>query len=127
MSLEDWRRDNVNQMVRRVDQTIHSLKPTCKFSISPFGIYRAGDPGGMPPPIIGFDPYSQQYADTKLWLQSGWVDFLAPQLYWKIDPPAQSYPTLLDWWISPEVNSLGRHVYAANAVYRYCTYMYMFR
>lgn len=48
------------------------------------------------------------YADSKLWLQQGWVDFLAPQLYWEIDPPEQSYPTLLDWWIDPEVNTLGR-------------------
>ena len=118
MSLADWRRDNVNRMVSRVNDAVHGIKPTCKFSISPFGIYRPGEPEGMPSPIVGLDPYSEQYADTKLWLQSGWVDFLAPQLYWKIDPPGQSYPALLDWWISPEVNAMDRYVYAANAVYR---------
>ena len=58
------------------------------------------------PPIIGFDPYSSQYADSKLWLQSGWVDAMAPQLYWEIEPEEQSYPVLMDWWI--EQNILGR-------------------
>ncbi len=49
-------------------------------------------------------------------LQEGWVDFLAPQLYWRIDPPQQSYPVLLDWWV--EQNTGGRHIYAATALYQ---------
>ena len=53
-------------------------------------------------------PVQELYADSKYWLQQGWVDFLAPQLYWQIDPPAQSYPTLLDWWIDEDVNTAGR-------------------
>jgi len=70
----------------------------------------------MPPPITGLDPYTNMYADSKKWLQSGWLDFFAPQLYWAIAPPAQSYPTLLDWWLNN--NPLGRHIYAANGVYK---------
>ena len=69
-----------------------------KFSISPFGIYRPGHPDGMPSPITGLDPYTALFADAKLWMQEGWMDFLIPQLYWQTHPPAQSYPTLLDWW-----------------------------
>ncbi len=46
------------------------------------------------------------------------MDFLAPQLYWEIAPPEQSYPDLLDWWIGEDVNTADRHVYAANAVYK---------
>jgi len=94
-------------MVERVYNTIHSIKPSAvRFSISPFGIYRPGESGGVPSPIVGLDPYSEQYADTKLWFQEGWVDFMAPQLYWRIDPPQQSYPVLLDWWL--EVNTINR-------------------
>lgn len=70
----------------------------------------------MPPPIAGLDPYTTLYSDAKLWLQRGWVDFLAPQLYWLISTPAQSYPVLLDWWL--DANSASKHVYAANGVYR---------
>ena len=69
-----------------------------KFSISPFGIYRPGHAEGMPAPIVGLDSYSELYADSKLWVESGWMHFLVPQLYWQTHEPAQSYPTLLDWW-----------------------------
>jgi len=70
----------------------------------------------MPAPITGLDPYSQLYADSKLWLQQGWLDFFAPQLYWAISPPAQSYTTLIDWWLN--ANTANRHIYAANGVYK---------
>ena len=89
MSLADWRRDNVNRMIRRIHDGIKSVKRHVKFGISPFGIYRPGQPGGMPNPIRGLDQYSRIYADPKLWLQNGWLDYLAPQLYWAIAPPAQ--------------------------------------
>jgi uncharacterized lipoprotein YddW (UPF0748 family) len=116
LSRDDWRRDNVNRMVQRVYNTINVIKPNVKFSISPFGLYRPGHPEGMPSPITGLDPYSELYADSKLWLENGWVDILAPQLYWSIDSTGQSYPDLLDWWL--DNNPLGRHIYAANGVYR---------
>ena len=116
LSRDDWRRNNVNQMVQRVYNLIKSTKPGVKFSISPFGIYRPGNPAGMPPPITGLDPYTQLYADSKLWLQSGWLDFFAPQLYWTISSTGQSYPTLLDWWLN--ANTANRHIYVANGVYR---------
>jgi uncharacterized lipoprotein YddW (UPF0748 family) len=111
---DDWRRDNVNRMVQRVYNSIKAIK-RIKFSISPFGIYRPGHPSGMPS-INGLDPYTNIYADSKHWLQQGWLDFFAPQLYWPIDPPAQSYPYLLDWWLNN--NPLGRHIFAANGVYK---------
>ena len=113
---DDWRRDNVNRMVESVYSAIRANSNTVKFSISPFGIYRPGHPEGMPPPIAGLDPYEAQYADSKYWLQQGWVDYFSPQLYWAIDPPAQSYPVLLDWWLAN--NPIGRHIYAANGVYK---------
>lgn len=75
------------------------------FSISPFGIYRPGHPEGMPDTIAGLDPYTQLYADAKLWVEAGWMDFLIPQLYWQIHPPAQSYSTLLQWWCDVAVES----------------------
>jgi len=100
------------------DREIHEAKPWVKYSVSPFGIFRAGHPEGMPPPIAGFDQYSQIYCDAKLWLQQGWLDILQPQLYWRIDPPAQSYPVLLDWWVADTQNLKGRHVFAGNYLTR---------
>ncbi|NEO32727.1 MAG: family 10 glycosylhydrolase [Symploca sp. SIO3C6] len=112
LSLADWRRANVNQMVERLSSGVHSLKPQIKFGISPFGIYRPG----QPPQIRGFDQYQGIYADPKKWLAEGWVDYMSPQLYWRIEPIAQSYPLLLDWWT--DNNPQGRHIYPGNALYK---------
>jgi uncharacterized lipoprotein YddW (UPF0748 family) len=108
LSLGDWRRDNVNKMVQRLWQGIKVTKPHVKFGISPFGIYRPGQPAG----IAGLDAYNVLYADSKKWLEQGWIDYIAPQLYWRTDQPQQSYPALLKWWT--DVNTKQRHVYAGN-------------
>jgi uncharacterized lipoprotein YddW (UPF0748 family) len=108
LSLGDWRRDNVNTMMQRISSGIQAAKRYVKFGISPFGIYRPG----QPPQIKGLDQYESLYADPKKWLEEGWVDYMAPQLYWRIDPPAQSYPVLLQWWT--ENNPKRRHIYPGN-------------
>ena len=110
LSLGDWRRENVNQLVQRLATGIRAEKSWVKFGISPFGIYRPGQPAQ----IRGLDAYDTLYADALKWLQQGWLDYLAPQLYWRIDPPAQSYPVLLNWWL--DNNAKQRHVYVGNSL-----------
>lgn len=90
----DWRRDNVNVFIERVNRSVKQAKPWVKFGVSPFGIWRPGNP----PQIQGLDAHSKLYADARKWLANGWLDYSAPQLYWAIDPPAQSFPVLLNWW-----------------------------
>ncbi len=92
----DWRRDNVNQMVRTIYETILAERPHVRFGISPFGIYRPGIPMG----ITGLDQYAAIYADPPHWLQEGVVDYLAPQLYWPSTQTAQAYGPLVSWWAS---------------------------
>ena len=108
LSRDDWRRSNVDAFVRDLYRAIKRAKPRVKFGVSPFGIWRPGHP----PTIQGFDPYEQIYADARKWLVEGWVDYFAPQLYWPIQPPAQSYPTLLAWWVAENVK--GRHLWPGN-------------
>jgi uncharacterized lipoprotein YddW (UPF0748 family) len=108
LARDDWRRDNVNQLVQRLSQGIHAEKPSVKFGISPFGIYRPGQPAG----VDGMDQYAAIYADPKLWVEQGWVDYIAPQLYWRISAPQQSYPALLGWWVAN--NPRRRHIYTGN-------------
>lgn len=105
---DDWRRQNVDRLMQRLSNEIHAAKPWVKFGISPFGIWRPGHP----PQIKGFDAYASLYADAKKWWNEGWVDYLTPQLYWKIDSPGQSYPLLMQWW--HEENSHGRHLWPGN-------------
>ncbi|MCU0785773.1 MAG: family 10 glycosylhydrolase, partial [Verrucomicrobia bacterium] len=106
LSRGDWRRENVNTFVERVHKSIRQTKPWVKFGISPFGIWRPG----YPRQIQGLDAYEDLYGDARIWLINGWVDYLAPQLYWRIEPPQQSFPVLLKWW--GEQNKLGRHLWA---------------
>lgn len=94
LSREDWRRENVNVFIRRVYQSIKAVKPWVKFGVSPFGIWRPHNP----PQIEGYDAYENLYADSRKWLMNGWLDYFAPQLYWAIETPEQSFPVLLKWW-----------------------------
>lgn len=105
---DDWRRENIHSFVRNLYWDIKAAKIHVKFGISPFGIWRPGNP----PQIKGMDPYEALYADSRKWLQNGWVDYFTPQLYWRIDPPAQSYPVLLEWWTRQ--NTMGRHLWPGN-------------
>lgn len=108
----DWRRANINRFVERLYTEAHALRPSIRVGISPFGIWRPGNPAG----ITGLDAYSSIYADSRLWLQQGWVDYLAPQLYWSIASTGQSFPALLDWW--GQQNTKGRHLWPGLAAYR---------
>lgn len=98
MERGDWRRDHVNRLVRRLKTEIHQAKSWVTFGISPFGIWRPGSPQQ----IRGLDAYDLLYADARHWLVNGWVDYLAPQLYWTIERPETSYSALLSWWRSQD-------------------------
>jgi uncharacterized lipoprotein YddW (UPF0748 family) len=104
LARDDWRRENVNWFIERVYTSIKSVKPWVEFGVSPFGIWRPGHPAQ----IQGHDAYAKLYADSRLWISKGTLDYLAPQLYWAIDAPEQSFPALLKWW--GEQNPLGRHL-----------------
>jgi uncharacterized lipoprotein YddW (UPF0748 family) len=102
---DSWRRQNINQFIQTIYQNIKAVKPWVKFGISPFGIWRPG----FPKQIRGLDAYASLYADTRLWLASGWLDYFAPQLYWPVDAPQQSFPALLNWWSQQNVK--GRNLW----------------
>jgi uncharacterized lipoprotein YddW (UPF0748 family) len=91
---------------------VHAIKPTIKVGLSPFGIWRPGNPAG----VNGLDAYASIYADSRKWLNEGWVDYFAPQLYWSIAASQQSFPALLDWWASQ--NTKSRNVWPGLAAYR---------
>ena len=102
----DWRRDNVNRLVQSMNAAVHSEKAWLKFGISPFGLPRADR---RPAGIVGFSQYDKLYADVELWWQQGWLDYLAPQLYWPIAQTAQAFPVLLDYW--SRSNAKNRHLW----------------
>ena len=105
LSRGDWRRNSVNTLIERLYKEIKAEKSYVKFGLSPFGIYRPGSPST----VTGFDQYEKLYADAKLWLNKGWIDYFTPQLYWPINKVGQRFPDLLDWWQSE--NTLQRHLW----------------
>ncbi|MFI7143923.1 family 10 glycosylhydrolase [Nonomuraea sp. NPDC050022] len=116
-NIADWRRDNVNLLVRELDQRIHAAKSWVAFGISPFGIWRnaATDPLGSS--TSGLQSYDAIYADSRLWVKQGWVDYLAPQIYWHIGNSAADYAKLTAWW-SGVVKGTGVQLVVGQAAYR---------
>jgi len=117
LSQADWRRNNVNQMVRDVQVRINSLKPYITFGIGPAGV-AASDPAvaakyGVDPSPVGSDwQYSGIYSDPLAWLNDGSIDYISPQLYWTIGS-SSDYAKLSPWW-SKIANHFGRYFYSSN-------------
>lgn len=105
LSKADWRRENVNNFIQRIYTQIKTEKNWVKFGISPFGIWKPGYPSD----VSGMSQYDQLYADAKLWLNKGWIDYFTPQLYWPTDAPKQNFVSLLKWWESE--NTFKRHLW----------------
>lgn len=95
----NWRRNNVNILVKELSDTIKSIKPWVKFGISPFGVWRnkADDPEGSDSQA-GQTNYDDLFADIRLWCKEGWIDYNVPQLYWEIGHARANYAPLIQWW-----------------------------
>ena len=99
LSLGDWRRKNVNTIIREVHASLKSLDRKVQFGVSPFGIWanKESDPKGSL--SKGAQSYSEQFADSRLWVKEGWIDYIVPQLYWEFKHDVAPYAALLDWWV----------------------------
>jgi len=102
----DWRRRNVDELVERFHREAHLVKPTVRVGVSPFGLGRLDR---RPPGVTGFSQYDKLYADVEKWLAAGWLDYLAPQLYWTRESAGQPFGTLLEYWQGQNV--ARRHVW----------------
>lgn len=123
MNVGDWRRQNVNKMIKAVYDTIQAVKPWVTFGVSPFGIWTTDSSVAskrgitLPYNITGGNMYAEIYCDPVAWLEEGTVDYLSPQLYWKIGG-GQDYKKLSKWW-GDICNRFGKHFYSSMALYRY--------
>lgn len=118
VSKADWRRDNINEFIRQLGQEIHTLKPAVSFGVSPFGVWRNKkvDSSGSDT-TAGVTAYDDMYADTRTWIQNGWIDYIAPQIYWSLSFSAARYDKLVDWWVN-EVKGTGVKLYIGQAAYK---------
>lgn len=135
MTTEDWRRENVNTLVRNVSLLIRRHNKThqkqIRFGISPFGIW-ANAPSDKPAFFLkkqsapsmpagsltgGTQSYFKQFADTRKWVQEGWIDYIVPQLYWSFSHRTAPYAALADWW-ADTVKGTNTDLYIGHGVYR---------
>ena len=100
-----WRRSNIDDFVATLYREVKALRPSVAVGISPFGIWRPGSPAG----ITGLDAYGEIYADARRWLREGWLDYLAPQLYWPVAGAQSRFTRLDEWWRAENVQ--GRHLW----------------
>lgn len=116
MSKDDWRRSNVDSVILFLSKAIKEENKKVQFGISPFGVWRNADkdPEGSATQA-GQTNYDDLYADILLWLKEGWIDYVAPQLYWEFGHPRAPYEVLLDWWSK---HSYGKPCYIGLGIYR---------
>lgn len=116
MDRDSWRRSNVDSIIVFLSRAIKEENKKVRFGISPFGVWRNQDkdPQGSATQA-GQTNYDDLYADILLWLKQGWIDYVAPQLYWEFGHPRAPYEILLDWWSK---NTYGKHCYIGLGAYR---------
>ncbi len=100
LSLEDFRRQSVDELVKNVYKTIKTIDSETEFGISPFGIWANKDVDPTGSETRGMSSYSEIFSDSKKWVEEGWLDYICPQIYWSFDHEAAPYGTLVDWWTS---------------------------
>ena len=116
--IREWRRNNVNMAIQDISATIHECKDSVQFGISPFGVWRNAsvDSTGSAT-TAGITNYDDLYADIRLWIKNGWIDYVLPQLYWEIGKKAADYEVLAHWWAN-EVRGTNCKLYIGMAPYR---------
>jgi len=113
---DDWRRNNVDLIIKQLHDSIKSIKPWVEFGISPFGVWRNStkDPAGSKTKA-GQTNYDDLFADVLKWQREQWIDYITPQIYWEIGKEVADYKIIADWWSR---NSFGTQLYIGQAPYR---------
>ena len=117
-SRADWRRDNVNQLIRQLGERLHAIDPSLSYGISPSGVW--ADKSSMPEgsdTTGGYESYSAAYADSRKWVKEGWIDYICPQIYWYIGHKSMDYATIARWW-ADTVKGTGVVLYIGMADYQ---------
>ena len=116
LSKDDWRRGNVDSIILMLSKVIKKENIQCQFGISPFGVWRNidKDPDGSNTKA-GQTNYDDLYADIVLWLKKGWIDYVAPQIYWEFEQKNAPYQAVLDWW---STHSYGKNCYIGLGIYK---------
>ncbi|MFF0277694.1 glycoside hydrolase family 10 protein [Streptomyces sp. NPDC004330] len=112
-----WRRHNVDLMVREMRDAVRAVRPDALFGISPFGVWRNATTDARGSATAAFQSYDGLHADTRGWVERGWLDYIAPQVYWHIGLPVADYAVLAPWW-AEVVRETDTELWIGQAVYK---------
>ena len=114
----DWRRENINLLVEGCHKAVKEINSECAFGIAPFGIWQNDDGANGGSATRGLEAYSTLYCDATAWVKGGYVDYIAPQLYWRFDTAVAPYGELVDWW-NGVLDGTGVKLLVCHAAYMY--------
>ena len=106
MKKDDWRRENITRIVRRIHADVKALKPWVRLSCSPVGKYRDVSRFSA----RGWAAYTTVHQDAQGWLRDGIMDMLCPMMYFEGD---HFYPFAADW----QEQSCGRTIAPGLGIY----------
>lgn len=120
-SLDDWRRENVNTLVKECYEEVKRIDQSLRFGIAPFGIWQNdnGTNGGSA--TAGLEAYKSIYCDALAWIDGGYIDYIAPQLYWQFSNSAAPFGKLARWW-NAAVDGTDVDLYISHGVYNYANW-----
>lgn len=116
----NWRRENINKMVKSCYEAVKAADPDCRFGIAPFGIWQNDDGENGGSDTRGLESYWSIYCDTLAWVKGGYIDYVAPQIYWNFSHKSAPYGVLADWWCA-QLDGTGVELYVSHAAYKYGT------
>ncbi len=121
MVLDDWRRDNVNKMIEGCYNSVKAVRTDCEFGVAPFGIWQNDDGTNGGSQTSGLESYSAIYCDPTAWIKGGYIDYIAPQIYWQFTNTIAPYDVLAYWW-GELVDGTGIDLLISHGVYNYDTW-----
>ena len=121
MAEDDWRRDNVNKMVEECYNAIKAVSTDCQFGIAPFGIWQNDDGKNGGSDTSGLESYSAIYCDPTAWIKGGYIDYIAPQIYWRFTTSVARYDVLTRWW-NTLLDGTDIDLIISHGVYNYDTW-----
>ncbi|MDF2521582.1 MAG: hypothetical protein K0R84_2210, partial [Clostridia bacterium] len=116
-SIDDWRRENVNILIKDLSKAINDTGKPVSFGVSPFGIWANSSSSPLGSDTKGNQSYFSQYADTRKWVKEGWLDYIAPQIYWNIGYSIADYSKIVGWW-EDVVDGTKVDLYIGQAAYK---------
>lgn len=118
MSRGDWRRQNINQMIELVHDTVKGISENVRFGVAPFGIWQNDDGKNGGSATRGLESYSAIYCDPVAWAKGGYIDYLAPQIYWRFSTTVAPYGELVRFW-NRMLDGTGVDLVISHAAYNY--------